>query len=130
MMSHHVLIVAQDDFVSGLVSDLLEANDLRTHRARTAGEAVNLARDVQPAMVLVDAGAEPTTASAVLEGLRRRPDTREIPVMTLESGAGRVSERAIGAVSASVCHPIDTAEFPRRVMQELRRHTTNPGRRA
>jgi len=120
-----VLVVAENSFQLALMSDLLEANGLKTVRATTTKEAIELAEDIQPQMVVVDVALPRNGSSKVLERLRARRATRDIPVVavadrTQEQEAQRVIDQCF---TACVDKPISTTGFTRSVMREMHRYT-------
>jgi len=129
MNEHHVLIVAANPFSLGLMSDLLAANGIRTEHASLAREAPALAKSLHPTMVIVDMDLPGGGVDQLLGSLRRDPVTRDIPVMTVGEGRERqVAERILGSLGSSLPKPIDTSEFPRTVIQQIRRHSTRASR--
>lgn len=120
-----VLLVAANPFHLSLMSDLLEANDIRTVHARGAADALTTARDRLPTLVVVDLDLPGEESRRIMDGLKRWDETRHIPVMAV---ADRAQREGLGQIleaceSGAVEKPIDTGVFPRRVIQEIRRHT-------
>jgi CheY-like chemotaxis protein len=127
-----VLIVAANPFHLSLMSDLLEANDVRTVRAKSAAEALTTAKERAPTMVVMDLDLPGEESRKIVDGLKKREETRSVPVMAVADRSQREMFAQIleCCESGSVEKPIDTGVFPRRVLQEIRRHTTGLSREA
>ena len=120
-----VLVVAENSFHLSLMSDLLEANGLRTFRATTTKEALKVAEEMQPQMVVVDVALPGNGSRKVLERMRATTATEDIPILavadrTQEQEARRVIDQCY---TACVDKPISTSGFTRSVMREMNRYT-------
>ncbi len=127
-----VLIVANNDFQVRLMTELLEANDLRIVRASAASEVATTTREVLPELVVLDLELPVSETHRVLQGLRQGTRTRGIPILAV----GDKPQQALNAgvlancVGEVIAKPIDTGAFPRRVLKEIRRLTNGTGREA
>lgn len=125
MQRASVMIVAQSPFQLTLMADLLEANDISTVRERSLDHAGRSLAAVGPTMVVVDLDLA-DGAPRGLDRLRKEAGRRNVPVLVVtEKGQREVAEQVMkGCDSGTVEKPIDTSAFPRKVVQEIRRHTT------
>ncbi|MAE94965.1 MAG: hypothetical protein CL910_09925 [Deltaproteobacteria bacterium] len=126
MNSVRVVIVAQSPFSLTLMGDLLEANDIVTARARTPGEASALLESGNVDMIVVDFELGAGSPNGIDE-MRRRADRLGIPMLVVaERGQREAAEQVLaGCSTGTVEKPIDTSAFPRKVIEEIRRHTTH-----
>ena len=63
----------------------LEARNLRTFVARSAGDVLDLADILQPDLIVMDYEMPGMRGDAVCRRLREKPNTRQIPIMILSS---------------------------------------------
>lgn len=121
-----VLIVAESDFHLDLMSDLLEANGLRAVRATSSQEAIRCAQKFRPAMVVVDVALSQNGSRKILESLRSRAATRDIPVLAVADPRMAQEAQRVANQSYTACveKPISTSQFTRSVMREMHRSTT------
>lgn len=127
-----VLIVANNEFQIRLMTELLEANDLRIVRASAAADVAKTTREVLPELVVLDLELPVVETQRVLQGLRQGTKTRGIPILAV----GDKPQQSVNAGVLASCvgnvveKPIDTGAFPRRVLKEIRRLTNGTGREA
>ena len=121
-----VLIVAANTFHLALMADLLEANDIKTVRARGAADAI-LTLDIEtPMLAILDLALPNEDQQRVMEALRACEETQGIPIMAVaDRGQREMFASVLAACEGGALEkPIDTGMFPRRVIQEIRRYTT------
>lgn len=126
MQRSRVLIVAESPFQLTLMADLLEANDITTVRESSLDQAGRALATVDPTLVVVDVDLAHGTPDG-LERLRSEASSRSVPLLVVtEKGQRAVAEQVLSdcADGFAVEKPIDTSAFPRKVVQEIRRHTT------
>jgi len=80
-----VLVVEDDEAVSGLLIALLEERGYHAVPAHDGKSAVRLARQLQPHLITLDLGLPTLDGHAVLERLKADPETREIPVVVISA---------------------------------------------
>ncbi|MFO0951238.1 MAG: PAS domain S-box protein [Isosphaeraceae bacterium] len=116
-----LLLLAEDDEESGsLTTEVLEAAGYRVARARDGAEAVRVALELGPRIVLMDIQMPGTDGLEAMRLLRSRPETREIPVVALTALAMVGDrERCLEAgASAYLSKPFKLSEL-RQVVGEI-----------
>ncbi|MSR74925.1 MAG: response regulator [Planctomycetes bacterium] len=133
MQTPLVLIVASSPFHLTLMGDLLEANDIRTVRVTVADAAIAACEQHQPTLVVLDLDLAEQEGRRLVQALCGFGSCG-IPVVTVGDRSQReMFDAILGmnnglSVGGMVEKPIDTGVFPRRVLQEIRRHTESTGR--
>ena len=119
------MIVAESPFQLTLMADLLEANDIMTVRERSLDQAGRVLGRAAPTMVIVDLDLADGAPQGV-ERLRKAAMRYDIPLLVVtDKGQRQVAEQVLkGCEAGTVEKPIDTSAFPRKVVAEIRRHTT------
>ena len=92
MDGHTVLVVDDDPAVVGVVREMLEDRGDRV-LAAVGAEALRLAREGHPAVILLDLAMPGMDGFMVARCLRRDPATAPIPIIAI-SGADRLWEAA------------------------------------
>ena len=125
MRKSKVMIVASSPFQLALMGDLLEANEITTLRESSVEAAVAALDTVSPVMIVVDLDLAEADCKA-LDRLKGKAKECAVPLLLVaEKGQRAVAEQVLGDLNAeTVEKPIDTSGFPRKVVQEIRRHTT------
>ena len=125
MRKSKVMIVASSPFQLALMGDLLEANDITTLRESSAEAAAESLESVSPVMIVMDLDLADADRKA-LDHLKSKSKECSVPLLLVtEKGQRAVAEQLLGGLSTeTVEKPIDTSGFPRKVVQEIRRHTT------
>jgi CheY-like chemotaxis protein len=85
MTAELVLIVDDNERNSKLVRDVLEAAGLRTRSAATATDALTLARELLPDLVLMDLRLPDLDGAQARQRLAADPATAGIPVVALSA---------------------------------------------
>ncbi len=118
------LILAVDD--SPLIHRILERRlagiQVRLSRAENGQDALKMARDENPDVILLDIGLPDMSGFEALSALKNEPLTMHIPVIILtasDSSEDKVLGFELGAVDY-VTKPFDTAELQARVRSVLR----------
>lgn len=112
-----VLIVDDDERNARLARDVLEAAGLATVTAATAAEALAIARERLPDVVLMDLRLPDLDGTEAMRRLAGDERTTRIPVVAtsaLASAEVEARARADG-FAAYIEKPIDVADFPARV---------------
>ena len=104
------------------MSDLLEANGLRTIRARSSRKAIECAERLLPDLVVVDVALSGNGSKVVLDRLKTRARTRDIPVLAVgdrnqAAEAQRILDKRF---AARMEKPISTTRFARSVVRAVR----------
>jgi two-component system cell cycle response regulator DivK len=86
-MKELILIVEDHALNRKLVRDVLQAKGYRTVETETAEEGLDLARQHQPALILMDIQLPGINGIEALDRLRADPLTRAIPVIAVTASA-------------------------------------------
>ncbi len=108
-----VLIVEDNELNMKLFNDLLEANGCRTLQARNGVDAVALAREHVPNLILMDIQLPEVSGLEVTRWLKEDPDLRHIPIIAITAFAMRGDEEKIrqGGCEAYLSKPISVVKF-------------------
>ena len=125
MTSARVLVVEDNVKNMKLFRDVLEAAGFRTLAATTAGEAVDVAAEQGPDLVLMDIQLPDFDGVEALRRLRADERTASTPVLALTAQAMEGDrERFLAAgFDGYLSKPVDIAEF----VATVRRHCTENG---
>ncbi len=127
-----ILIADDEPGVRGLIRRILEREGFQTVGAEDGVQAVELAIERQPALVILDIRMPKMDGYAALARLRAHPTTREIPVIILTGQAGELYQGVSGGLGA-VAHltkPFranDLLEAVRRHLPQSGGSTAQPG---
>jgi two-component system cell cycle response regulator DivK len=112
-MSALVLVVEDDPRSRRLLHDLLEYEGYRVALAGDGGEAVRLAKQLAPSLVLMDIQLPVMDGLEALQHIRADARTRAIPVVAVTASAMPGDQIKIGAAGfdGHVRKPIDVKEF-------------------
>lgn len=105
-----ILLVEDSDAIRMAFTVLLEESGYDVSGAPTGGDALRLAAEDRPALVLLDFGLPDLPGAEVLRRLKSDPGTQSIPVVAL---TGRDDPRERDAALAAGCaaylvKPVDT----------------------
>ncbi|MHB1414034.1 MAG: response regulator [Chloroflexota bacterium] len=120
MGGYDVLVVNQDEALRGLLKVLLEEiPHVRTVLAEDHAQALSLAREVDPDLVLIDSALSHPSCFRLVTELRGDPTTQAVPIILLTAISG-VRERALAAgCDACIEEPFDIDHFTGLVRQHL-----------
>ena len=112
-MKKTVLIVEDNELNMKLFNDLLEANGNATLRTRSGVEAVALAREHMPDLILMDIQLPEVSGVEVTRWLKEDAALRHIPVIAITAFAMKGDEEKIrqGGCEAYLSKPISVAKF-------------------
>ncbi|HEX3246249.1 MAG TPA: response regulator [Chloroflexota bacterium] len=121
MADELILIVEDNEKNLKLARDVLQFRGYRTLEAATAEQAIELAMERQPDLVLMDYQLPGLNGVEALKLLRADPKTAEIPVVALTASAMREDrERFLAAgFDGYLTKPIDVREFGNQVRSYL-----------
>jgi two-component system, OmpR family, phosphate regulon response regulator PhoB len=125
---HRVLVVDDEADITGLVSYHLAKAGYRVTTAAEGREALQLAREQRPDLVVLDLMLPGLSGYDVLAELRRREETRHVGVILLTARRqepDRIKGLALGA-DDYVAKPFSPPELVLRVAAVLRRLTGPP----
>ena len=108
-----VLIVEDNELNMKLFNVLLEANGFRTVQTRNGIEAIALARQHRPDLILMDIQLPEVSGLEVTRWLKEDPDLKAIPVVAITAFAMKGDEERIreGGCEAYLSKPISVAKF-------------------
>ena len=112
-MAKTVLIVEDNELNMKLFNDLLEAHGYRTVQTRNGVEAVQLAREHMPDLILMDIQLPEVSGLQVTQWLKDDDQLRHIPVIAVTAFAMKGDEEKIrqGGCEAYLSKPISVAKF-------------------
>ena len=112
-MSKTVLIVEDNDLNMKLFHDLLEAHGYGTLQTKDGLEAMKLAREHRPDLILMDIQLPEISGLEVTKWLKEDPDLRLIPVIAVTAFAMKGDEEKIrqGGCEAYIAKPISVTKF-------------------
>ena len=97
MANELILIVEDNPKNLKLVRDVLQVRGYRTIEAGTGEEGVQLARDQQPALILMDIHLPRITGEEAFHQLRADPVTRAVPVIAVTASVMPQDQKRIMA---------------------------------
>ncbi len=112
-MTKTVLIVEDNELNMKLFHDLLDAHGYRTLQTRNGMEALALAREHRPDLILMDIQLPEVSGLEVTKWLKEDDDLREIPVIAVTAFAMKGDEERIraGGCEAYISKPISVSTF-------------------
>lgn len=112
-MGKTVLIVEDNELNMKLFQDLLQAHGYRTVGTRNGVEALDLARQHQPQLILMDIQLPEVSGLEVTKWLKDDPELRRIPVIAVTAFAMKGDEERIreGGCEAYLSKPISVNKF-------------------
>ena len=117
-----ILIVDDTDMNVRLARDVLRFAGFRTLEAGTAGEAISLAAEHHPDLILMDIRLPDMDGTTARHRLKEDPGTASIPVVALTSFAmkGDRDRFLAEGFDGYLEKPISVKEFPDQVRRHLR----------
>ena len=112
-MTKTVMIVEDNELNMKLFRDLIEAHGYRTVQTRSGLTAMDLARESQPDLILMDIQLPEISGLEVTQLLKADPDLRRIPVIAVTAFAMKGDEERIrqGGCEAYISKPISVGRF-------------------
>jgi len=116
-----VLIVEDNDLNMKLFNDLLVAHGYDTLQTKDGNEALALARQHRPDLILMDIQLPEVSGLQVTRWIKEDDDLRTIPVVAVTAFAMKGDEEKIrdGGCEAYIAKPISVASFMRTVERFL-----------
>ena len=111
--SKTVLIVEDNELNMKLFHDLLDAHGYATLQTRSGMEALSLAREHHPALILMDIQLPEVSGLEVTRWLKEDDELRDIPVIAVTAFAMKGDEERIrgGGCEAYISKPISVVSF-------------------
>jgi two-component system cell cycle response regulator DivK len=118
-MAKTVLIVEDNELNMKLFRDLLEAHGYATLQTRNGIEALSLARDHMPDLILMDIQLPEVSGLDVTKWLKEDDQLRHIPVIAVTAFAMKGDEERIreGGCEAYISKPITVSMFLNTIRQ-------------
>jgi two-component system, cell cycle response regulator DivK len=112
-MAKTVLIVEDNELNMKLFHDLLEAHGYDTLQTRTGIEALQLARENRPDLILMDIQLPEVSGLEVTKWIKEDESIAAIPVIAVTAFAMKGDEERIrqGGCEAYISKPISVAKF-------------------
>jgi two-component system cell cycle response regulator DivK len=116
-----VLIVEDNDLNMKLFNDLLVAHGYRTLQTKDGIEALALARQHRPDLILMDIQLPEVSGLQVTQWIKEDDDLRMIPIIAVTAFAMKGDEEKMrdGGCEAYIAKPISVANFMRTVERFL-----------
>ncbi|MGN6748276.1 MAG: response regulator [Xanthobacteraceae bacterium] len=120
-MAKTVLIVEDNELNMKLFHDLLEAHGYATLATRNGKEALDLARERRPDLILMDIQLPEVSGLEVTKQLKDDQELRHIPVVAVTAFAMKGDEERIlaGGCEAYLSKPISVGKFIETVRRYL-----------
>ncbi len=120
-MSRKILIVEDNDLNMKLFHDLLEAQGYETLQTKDGMEALKLAREHEPDLILMDIQLPEVSGLEVTKWLKEDEALRSIPVIAVTAFAMKGDEEKIrqGGCEAYISKPISVPQFLQTVQSYL-----------
>jgi len=121
VMEKTVLVVEDNDLNMKLFCDLLEAHDYKTLQTRDGTEVLDIVREHQPDLILMDIQLPEVSGLDVTKWLKADEDLKHIPVVAITAFAMKGDEEKIrsGGCEAYIAKPITVTKFLETVQQFL-----------
>ena len=116
-----VLIVEDNELNMKLFHDLLDAHGYKTLQTRSGMEALKIAREQRPDLILMDIQLPEVSGLEVTKWLKDDEELREIPVIAVTAFAMKGDEQRIrqGGCEAYISKPISIMTFLETVRRYL-----------
>ena len=123
MANELILIVEDNEKNRKLVRDVLQFKGYRTVESVTAEEGIQLAREKQPALVLMDFQLPGMNGIEAFKVLRADPQTSAIPIIAITASAMTEDRQKMMAAGFDGLQtkPINVKEFLEAVAQTLKK---------
>lgn len=117
-----ILIVEDNELNMKLFHDLLEAHGYATLQTRNGKDALQMARDHHPDLILMDIQLPEVSGLEVTRWLKADADLRSIPVIAVTAFAMKGDEEKIrqGGCEDYIAKPISVSKFIEAVQRFLR----------
>lgn len=112
-MAKTVLVVEDNELNMKLFHDLLEANGYNIVQTRSGLEAIDLAREHRPDLILMDIQLPEVSGLEVTKWIKEDDELRSIPVIAVTAFAMKGDEERIrqGGCEAYLSKPISVVTF-------------------
>lgn len=130
-MEHHagtragrplILIVEDDPAVGSMIEDYLGSNGYDTARAADGREAVHLAGELMPDLIVMDLMMPRLTGGEAARSLRQTPATMDIPILGISAVADVTSIADLLPIDDVLPKPFDLDDLIDAISRLLPRH--------
>ncbi|MRG72896.1 response regulator [Alphaproteobacteria bacterium HT1-32] len=113
IMAKKILIVEDNELNMKLFNDLLQAHGYETLQSKDGKEALKLARDNMPDLILMDIQLPEISGLEITRMLKEDPGLKHIPVIAVTAFAMKGDEEKIreGGCEGYIAKPISVANF-------------------
>ena len=120
-MPKRVMIVEDNELNMKLFADLIEASGYDTVQTRNGREALDLAREHRPDLILMDIQLPDISGLEVTERLKEDDELRSIPVIAITAFAMKGDEERIreGGCEGYMSKPISVSTFVETIKTNL-----------
>ncbi len=120
-LTKSVLVVEDNELNMKLFHDLLDAHGYGVYQARNSEEAMKLAREHKPDLILMDIQLPEISGLEVTKWIKADPDLADIPVIAVTAFAMKGDEERIraGGCEDYVAKPISVSTFVEKVKRYL-----------
>lgn len=120
-MAKTILIVEDNDLNMKLFNDLLQAHGYQTLQTKDGREALNMAREHRPDLILMDIQLPEISGLEITRMLKADADLKAIPVIAVTAFAMKGDEEKIreGGCEGYIAKPISVASFLQTVSKFL-----------
>lgn len=120
-MSKTVLIVEDNDLNMKLFHDLLDAHGYQTLQTKNGMEALSIAKEQRPDLILMDIQLPEVSGLEVTKWIKEDDNLKSIPVVAVTAFAMKGDEEKIrvGGCEAYIAKPISVQKFLDTVRQFL-----------
>lgn len=124
-MSKTILIVEDNELNMKLFHDLLDANGYETIETRNGMDALDLARDHRPDLILMDIQLPEVSGLEVTRLLKEDDELRDIPVVAVTAFAMKGDEERIreGGCEGYISKPISVTHFLETIGELINKET-------
>jgi CheY-like chemotaxis protein len=112
-----ILIIDDDQWVRSVIAEMLEAEGFAVFEAADGETALELARRLQPAAILLDLSLPRRPGLEVLRELKVANDTHDIPVLVVSAYAILLRAEDMRRADAIIQKPFDMGELLLKVRQ-------------
>jgi two-component system cell cycle response regulator DivK len=121
MEKKKILIVEDNELNMKLFHDLLEVHGYSTLQTRDGREALDLAREHHPDLILMDIQLPEVSGLEVTKWIKEDEDLKSIPVIAITAFAMKGDEEKIrdGGCEAYIAKPISVANFLQTIEEVL-----------
>lgn len=120
-MSKTILIVEDNELNMKLFNDLLEANGYSTLQTKDGREALSIAQEHKPDLILMDIQLPEISGLEVTKLIKADDDLKDIPVIAVTAFAMKGDEEKIreGGCEGYIAKPISVANFMQTIQKFL-----------